>query len=493
MASSFDQAAKDALAKKEFKEVKVVEKAAKGLTLRIPTIKKVETTAEKQEVIDKAVQDVRNYLTVIPSHMGDLVSRARGIRGASKEERAVRADELKELEAEVLAHLNSEEELLRDAARQAYAMAMASTAPPNKRLVVEVIEGGEFSRLPGLLEFRMLEPVTDESTKGAMTIKVYGKTYRVNGRREWANKLAEVITAAATRAAERAREWYKEEISGLEEAATITLADLLAEKPGRVFVTVSDVKNGVQFMPGGALLIESDGTKVKTLEARGHFQRVLSEIAEAGSTIPVSSLSKEKLYLGKSLPEDVFRHCQILHAILRRGVAEAQKETSRQERISKFQAEAEVEREALMTKATVGAAEWLSTDVHGSTVIYLGRKPWMVAARTKINGGQFFEKETPYFEVFFIVERTPDGVRIVEYPERLKPLFGERFAEAAIPGERFEGLKYPLGPMLRTVYAYEKAKAVKVAEDVRMQELKDFCESQKPEAPAEEPSAEPPV
>ena len=483
MASSVEQAMKDALARRSVVETKAVDKAVKGLTLRVPTIKKVETTAEKQEVIDKAVADVRNYLAVIPSHMGDLVNRIRGIRGASPEERAVRADELKQLEDETLTHLNSEEELLRDAARQAYAMAMASTAPPNKRLVVEVIEGGEFSRLPGLLELKMLEPVTGESPKGA--IKVYGKTYKVNGRREFSDKLAEAITAAATRAAEKAREWYKEEISELREAATMTVADLLAGKSGRVFMTAQDVKSNDHFLPGGALLAESDGTKVKALEARGHFQRVVSEIAEAGRTVPVSSLAEEKLDLGKRLPEDVFRHCRILHAVLRRGIFEAQKESARQERVSKFQAEADVERETLMAKATVSVAEWLFTDAPGSAVIYLGRKPWMVTTQAKVKG-KFSEKDTPYFEVFFLVERTPDGVRIAEYPERLEPLFGKQFFEAADPGERFEGLKYPLGSMLRTAFAYEKARAYEAAEEARRQELKAFCEGE-----GQKPAAEP--
>lgn len=454
MGGSMEQAMKDALARQNVKETRAVEKAAKGLTLRVPTIKKIETTAEKQEVIDKAVQEVQNYLTVIPNHIGDLVSRIRGVRAASPEERAVRADELKALEDETLTHLNSEEELLRDAARRAYAMAMVSTAPPNKRLVMEVVEGGKFSRLPGLIELKMLESAGEE-VKGVVTVKIYGATYRVNGRREFALKLAEAITAAAARAAEKAREWYKEEVTELRGAATMTVADLLAGKSGRVFVTVPDIKDNGRFMPGGALLAESDGSKIKVLEARGHFQRVMSEIAEAGRTVPISSLAKERLDLGKRLTEDVFRDCRILHVVLRRGIAEAQKESDRQESILKFQAEADKEREALMAKVTTSAAEWLLANALGSAVIYLGRKPWVVVTSR--------EKETLYFEVFFIVERASDGVRIAEYPERLKPLFGDRFAEFVDPGERFEGLKYPLGSMLRTAYAYKKAKPAEPA------------------------------
>ena len=302
----------------------------------------------------------------------------------------------------------------------------------------------------------------------------------MNGRREFANKLAEAITTAATRAADKAREWYQKEISGLKGAATeaMTVADLLAGKPGRVFMTVPGVKNSDRFLPGGDLLAESDGTKVKVPEARGNFQRVMSEIAETGCTIPVSSLGEEKLDLGKRLPEDVFRHCLILHTVLRRGVAEAQKETNRQKRVAKFQAEADAEREMLTVKATVPPLKGLSTNDAGTAPIYLGRKPWVVTDRST-------QKETSYFEVFFLFERNTEGkVRIAEYPERLKPLFGDRFSEFTDPGERFEGLKYPLGSMFRTAYAYEKAKADFAAEEARKLALKAFAE-----APIEETAA----
>ncbi|MFH1284531.1 MAG: hypothetical protein ABIH78_03005 [Candidatus Peregrinibacteria bacterium] len=198
--------------------------------VRIPTIRSIKETT--------AVAEKRQYITDIPNHMTGLVFRIRGIRGASAEERAIRSKELKALEDEVLTHLNSEEELLANAARRAHDLAMDSTL---------------------LL------------------------------------------------------------------LANVSVAEMLTRKPGRVFMNVSDTRDGERFLPGGRLLMESNGKAVKVVEAYGNFQRIMTEIAKARVFIPIESLSHERLELAKRLPEDAFRRARILHTVLRRGIAEAQK------------------------------------------------------------------------------------------------------------------------------------------------------------------------
>jgi len=316
---------KDTFRKAEEEKVNRVNntKQAVGLTLRVPTIKKVETTTN-QEVIDKAVADIRQYLADIPDHMTGLVSRIRKIQGASPEERAIRSSELKALEDEVLAHLNSEEELLRDAAVRAYAEAMVSTLPPDKRLVAEAIKGN--SRLPGLLELKILERTSTEA-KNAVTVKVYGEPYKVNGKRDFAMQLSKNLSAGAAHAAKAAHEYYHGQINSLKELATISVTELLARKPGLFFLTVSDKKEDEKFFPGGALLAESDGMSIKIAQVVGHFHRVLEEIRDVAAFVPISSLNSARLELSKRLSEDAFRRMRILHAVLRRGIAEAQKET----------------------------------------------------------------------------------------------------------------------------------------------------------------------
>lgn len=281
--------------------------------VRIPTIRSIKETT--------AVAERRQYIGDIPVHMAGLVARIRGIQSASPEEQTIRSGELKALEDEVLVHLDSGEKLLADAARQAYAMAMVETLPADKRLVVKTIEGNENARLPGLLELKILELGDD---KNAITVMVYRNVYIVNGNREFAIRLAKGLAEGAAHAAKTAHELYHSETEGLKAQVTISVAELLAEKPGRPFLTVSDVRNGDRFLPGGALLAESDGRVVKVSRAIGHFRRIMTEIAEAQVFISVESLSRERFESGGGLSDERFRLCQILHTVLRRGIAEAQ-------------------------------------------------------------------------------------------------------------------------------------------------------------------------
>lgn len=278
--------------------------------VRIPTINKVKETV--------AVAEKRQYIVDIPYHIRGLVNRIRHIQMASLEEQAICSSELKALEDEVLAHLNSGDELLKSAACQAYAIAMVETLPPNKRLVMETIKSNG-NRLPGLLGLKILEPVGD--AKNVFTVKIYGDTYKVGGSRDFAAKLAENLSAGVAHAAKIAYEFYHSEVEGLKAQATISVAELLVKKPGRVFMTVSDVKDGSRFLPGGALLAESDGRTVEVVKTVGHFARIMSEIAEAGMFVSIESLSHERPELAKRLPEDAFRRVRIFHAILRRGIA----------------------------------------------------------------------------------------------------------------------------------------------------------------------------
>jgi len=281
--------------------------------VRIPTINKVKETA--------AVAEKRQYIVDIPAHVRGLVNRIRHIQMASLEEQAIYSSELKALEDEVLVHLNSDDELLKSAARQAYALAVVSTLPPDKRAVIETIKGND-NRLPGLLDLKILEPVGD--AKNVFTVKVYGDTYKVGGSRDFAMKLAENLSAGAAHAAKAAHELYHSEAEGLKAQATISVAEMLVKKPGRLFLAVSDLRDGNRFLSGGALLAESDGKAIKVLQARGHFQRTMIEIAEAEIFVFVESLNRERFESG-GLSDEIFRLCRILHAILRRGIAEAQK------------------------------------------------------------------------------------------------------------------------------------------------------------------------
>jgi len=278
--------------------------AVKTIDISVPKIKQVRPTAKREE-INRVAEDVRKYLAEIPSHMMDLVGRIRDIFAASLEEWLIRSDELRKLEDEVLSHLNADPGPLLTAARQAYALAMVSTLPADKKGVAETIKGGGKSRLPGLIRVGVLEPTKEP--KYDIVVKVYGDSYKVVGGREFAIHIAEALSNGAAKAAKAAHDQYHSAVAELKTQATISIVELLARKPGKFFLTVPDLKEGEKFLPGGALLAESDGKMIHMSEAVGHFSRVMGEIIKAEGFVSVDSLSRERVELTKRLPEDAFR------------------------------------------------------------------------------------------------------------------------------------------------------------------------------------------
>lgn len=296
------------------------------VNITVTKIKKVQVTAKREE-LDRVAEDVRQYLAGIHEHMMNLISRIREISAATLEEWMIRSDELKKLEDEVLSHLNADAGPLLTAARQAYARAMVETLPADKRAVLEAIKGGgKPSRLPGLVGIGVLAPAKGQEPKYDIVVKVYGESYKVVGGREFALKIAETLSDKAGKAAKAAHDNYHGAAAELKAQATITVVQLLGRRPGQVAIDAPDAeipdgKGGKKFLPGGVVLVESDGEFVKVVRSVGHFSRIMEEIAKAETFISVASLSQERVVLTKRLPEDAFRRIRILHAVIRRGLA----------------------------------------------------------------------------------------------------------------------------------------------------------------------------
>jgi len=115
-------------------QAKQVSPAPNDVHVRIPTIRSIKETT--------AVAEKRQYIGDIGPHMAGLVVRIRGIQTASPEERAIRSQELKALEDEVFVHLNADNELLRNAAKKAYDIAMISAS-------ADISVNGLFAKKPG--------------------------------------------------------------------------------------------------------------------------------------------------------------------------------------------------------------------------------------------------------------------------------------------------------------------------------------------------------
>lgn len=455
---------------KEIKEKTMSEKEGKaemtskagGITLRIPPMQKIITTAENKAVMEKAVNEVKNYLANIPIHMTDLVDRVANIRAASPEEKTVRAEELRELEGEILAHLSGSDEVIVTAAKEAYALAMVKACQPSKPAVLKLIHGSKFSKLPGLISVRILE----EGSKG-MKAQVGSHSYTVRGKRDFANFIAKSLETLACQAEEETKEFYKKLQANLENNATISFLDVVGGKPGRFYIDVPEERVGEKIRKGGRLLCESTGKVIRILESCGHFHQIMTKIRDADVSLPVGAISSERFEIKRRLPDEEFRHTLILHSVLRRGLLAAQTEKKRRDKIEAFHTTCESEKVVMEAKASVSLSDWLLKSAVGTALLYLGRKPWIINKEGE---------EDLYFEVFFLVEQSADArIRIVEYPERLSELFGDKFSEWTAANE----LPYPLSAMLKMARAYHSS--LKTTAD-EMEATRQWVEREKQKA-----------
>lgn len=431
---------------------------------------------------EKTVSETRAYLAQIGDVIADWVKFVRQLCAMQADERSAYQGELKHAENVILSYLgiNPGDDAAQDvkanyeqvrknpflvgAAKMHYALVMADTCPPRKQAVFDLVSGNKYHRLPGLVQLDLLREVTGEAPKGATTIKVGDAVYRVLGKKDDAAKIAAAIEAVWERAKEAGREFYSNLLVKLRAEATkdYAVSDLLAGKAGRLVLLVPDSTRIVKDkesgkekeipLPGGTVLVESDGKTVKFIRCIGHFQRIVTEIADAGRLLQVYTLSEDKLNLGQRVDQETFRHLTIMHSILRRGIVAGL------ERME-FHKQCDADAEARSRKASVSTKASLLDSAHGTAVIELSS--WTVEDREK-------NTLTKYPRVIFLFERNTEGlVRVVEYPDRLKPLFGDKFAEFMDPKERFEGLKYPLGAIMRKAWAIAKAAEDKTDQDAQ--------------------------
>lgn len=132
------------------------------------------------------------------------------------------------------------------------------------------------------------------------------------------NADTELLANAARRAHDVAMD------STLPLLANITIAEMLAKKPGRIFLNIPDVKDGEKIHRGGRLLAASNGKTIGVIEAYGGFFRIMTEIVKARALVPIESLNEEQFAGDERLPDWKLRLCRIFHSVLRRGIDQTQ-------------------------------------------------------------------------------------------------------------------------------------------------------------------------
>lgn len=226
----------------------------------------------------------------------------------------------------------------------------------------------------------------------------------------------------------------------------LSIEEFLEGKPGKLAIQIPPEKveqegNGVFWRYGGLLLVESDGEKCWPLKALGgqSFEGAIGEAIDLGVNLPVSSLRHEKPPFPQRLPDESRRKFQLLWHLLKR-------------RIGRHKAKNQLAEAANLRP----------------TEFFLGGKPGICLV--EYEGTWDTPEDERIYDVFFLAERRTNEddntstVRVLNVPAHLSEFLGE-YADQEYPEEeRFNGIPYPLGAVLKAVYG-QTQKVAKIASE----------------------------
>jgi len=447
----------------------------------LPDFEEVRSTREESARMARETEAaILAYLGKLEVHISDLVTLVRSVESESSETlRELRnAKEKAPAELNLLKHvangwedmpsLTPEQRLLRDtrkdaeaAARYVYALAMAK-APLKKWQAESLIWGGDKrkSSLPGLVEanFGLIRLIIKDGARppegiafveevavpkgGAVTVELGHDSFLVlpGRKREEAVKLAEALKKSYDAAVQAGRDYFNELLAKLREVAKpdVTLLQLGDFEPGSALFSVPPkvVPGRDRPLGGGYLAVQSNGKVVKAVGGVGHLQKIVHEMVVAEVAIPVEAIHKPGFFFKGNY--DTVRLQRILHDMVVRALPLVEAEAKKKASATDFHKSCDAELEVLKAEATTSDVDALHKDVKGMAAISL--PSWTVG-------------EKKYARCMGLVEFRPGTVRLVKYPERLSGLFGTKFAQPMEVGEKFSGVPYPLGQILRNVFS----------------------------------------
>lgn len=412
-----------------------------------PMVPKFVATATPLERTQNA-ETLRQFKADVVAAMFDHVAQIRAIDGLTDEDERVTEVGTRKNSSDAIASMLSYEPPYRESAVLAYSDALVKTCPE--------FRGSVEATLKSLLEVGFLTEVGEG--KG---VRIYGKDYKLAKNFE-RNPEAKAVGGALSKLVGRTvmagKARFEEDYAAIKAAAgqnQLTPANLKAGKEGRMLLETPDHQHRDRFYKGGILLLESsNGGQIRALDGVGGCQHVARLVAEAGAWIWNTQLGSERLVVNERLPEEVFRNVLILHGLIFRGIAAAEKAEAADKRKAEFKEQTAAERLALKALATLTPVEFFLFSRVGTTVLDpLGRAPFEI--RSQKSGTD----PTLVWDVIALVERDEQGrIRVAECPERLSGFFAKH-REFVPAGEKFADVSWPLNVLLRMGYAQAQAAA----------------------------------
>lgn len=389
--------------------------------------------------------------------MHDYITQLRMLDEMSDEERQLYAEAEKQL-IEAVSSMLSCDEPYKTPVRLAWADALVRTCPVRRGPVTETIER---------LTKESFLVVVENGDQKANVVRIYSKNYTLGvelRKNPQAQVVLEALNQLVGRTAEHGREVFQDQLAELQRLvgeSSLSPAELRSYigtgsgKDGRIILPVPDKvrERDGRFFKGGPVLVEVHEGKVRILDGAGTVQRTARQIGESETFLGIGQLANERVNLGSAQPPpEVFNRIVAIHDMVRRGLAAAEEAEVREARKAEQRAQVDAEREELKSKADLTPEEFFLEKRVGTIFFDFGRKPF---GREKRENGKAVlgkddkpEKEL-FWDVICLVERRMDGqIRVAECPDRLRSFFGGA-CDWTMPEERFQGLPYPLGVLLR--------------------------------------------
>ncbi|MEK7146805.1 MAG: hypothetical protein AAB772_00955, partial [Patescibacteria group bacterium] len=266
-------------------ELKPAPASVKPIVVKLPSIKKLESLDAKMANAVRQATEQQQYLNQIGNYIADLVAQLIRLDSMSRMEKEALADSIQEYEHELIVHLAPQVQSGKNGrlplsiwkARVAYAEAMIVSATKRDSLFA-AIEGSKFHKnLPGLIQLGVMERV-GQVAKAAVIVQVFTETYKLNGSRDEAMRLKELLETAVKRIKAVNSAYYAELKAVLSKNATIDPRHIYTGIKGSAVLDVPTVNDAGQRVPGGSMQVESNGENIKVVVAIGYFQRVMQDL-----------------------------------------------------------------------------------------------------------------------------------------------------------------------------------------------------------------------
>ena len=229
------------------------------------------------------------------------------------------------------------------------------------------------------------------------------------------------------------------EKKNLADKSTLSVKDFLAGRPGKIALVIHAEKamraGQTLWRAGGVLLLESDGQRIKPLDATGGIEEGVMEAKNMKVFLLLSSLQRDAPPFIKGLTPEMVKKTQLIWYLTKRGLIRY-----------RFAAMETVNQEGFFVEGKDG---YCFLDFKGT---------WQIPNGATV--ANFF---------FLIQRKTVTGVKrihIASAPNHLEEFFADCLGEYE-EGQKFEGVPQPLRAVLQAAYGQAHNNARKSAQIVK--------------------------